>query len=317
MPVVARAPCREPPPEPAPSYTYKKGYSMSDVNSKKNRPWYQKKRFAIPLILLVLGLISAQNSAPGEQTSSLNSSQQPNASSDTQAEPNESQDSENQGAETEVDSEAESEAEDSSKSLAETPEQRNARESAEAYLRFSAFSRTGLIEQLEYEGYSFEDASYAVDEANADWFEQAEKSAESYLDYSSFSRSGLLDQLLYEGFSEAEAAYGVERAYGSGTDSSGLTASQLNAIESAESYLRFSAFSKAGLIDQLEYEGFSLDDSTIAVSSLDVDWYEQAAKSAESYLELSSFSRQGLYDQLIYEGFLPDEAEYGVTASYE
>lgn len=291
---------------------------MSDVNSRKTRPWYQKKRFAIPLILLVLGLISAQNAPPGDQTSSPVASQQPTASSDTQADLNEPQESDNESGEAELDSEAEAEdpADDGSSSLSETSEQRSARESAESYLRFSAFSRTGLIRQLEYEGYSFEDSSYAVDAVNADWFEQAAKSAESYLEYSSFSRSGLLDQLLFEGFSDAEATYGVEKAYDSGTDGSGLTASQLNAIESAESYLRFSAFSRAGLIDQLEYEGFSLEDSTLAVSSLDVDWYEQAAKSAESYLEFSSISRQGLYDQLIYEGFLPEEAEFGVDSSY-
>jgi len=292
---------------------------MSDVKSKKTRPWYQKKRFAIPLILLVLGLISAQNAPTVEQASSPGASQQPSVSSDTRANINEPQESDNESGEAELDSKAEAEdrADDGSSSLSETSEQRTARESAESYLRFSAFSRTGLIRQLEYEGFSFEDSSYAVDAVNADWFEQAAKTAASYLEYSSFSRSGLLDQLLYEGFSEAEAAFGVEKAYESGTDNSGLTASQLNAIESAESYLRFSAFSKAGLIDQLEYEGFSLEDSTLAVSSLDVDWYEQAAKSAKSYLEFSSFSRQGLYDQLVYEGFLPDEAEFGVTASYE
>lgn len=317
MPKLAVTLCSAPPTVLAPSYTFK-GDLMSDVNSKKTKPWYQKKRFAIPLILLVLGLISAQNAPLGEQTSSPGASQQPIASSNTQADPNESQESDNESVEAQLDSEAEAEdrADGGSSSLSETSEQQNARESAESYLRFSAFSRTGLIQQLEYEGYSYEDSSYAVDAVNADWFEQAAKSAESYLEYSSFSRSGLLDQLLYEGFSEAEAAFGVEKAYDSGTDSSGLTASQLNAIESAESYLRFSAFSKAGLIDQLEYEGFSLDDSTLAVSSLDIDWYEQAAKSAESYLEFSSFSRQGLYDQLIYEGFLPDEAEYGVAVAY-
>ena len=37
---------------------------------------------------------------------------------------------------------------------AETAGQENARESAEGYLDYSAFSRKGLIDQLEYEGYS-------------------------------------------------------------------------------------------------------------------------------------------------------------------
>jgi colicin import membrane protein len=287
---------------------------MSDVNSKKTRPWYQKKRFAIPLVLLVLGLISAQNAPLGEQTSSPGASQQPTALSNTQADPNESQEPADESVEAELDSE--DRADDGSSSLSETSEQRNARESAESYLRFHPFSRTGLIQQLEYEGYSFEDSSYAVDAVNADWFEQAAKSAESYLEFSSFSRSGLLDQLLYEGFTEAEAAYGVKEAYGGEETPSGVSADQANAIGSAESYLRYSAFSRTGLIAQLEYEGFSLADSTYAVDALNIDWFEQAVKSAETYLEYSSFSRQGLYDQLIYEGFLPGEAEFGVNVAY-
>jgi len=76
-------------------------------------------------------------------------------------------------------------------------------------LERSAFSRSGLIDQLLYEGFSNDQATYGVDRANPDWNEQAFKSAQSYLRYSSFSRSGLIDQLLYEGFSQSQAEYGV------------------------------------------------------------------------------------------------------------
>lgn len=93
---------------------------------------------------------------------------------------------------------------------------------------------------------------------------------------------------------------------------SNLTVAQSNAVEKALSYLDFSAFSRKGLIDQLEYEGFSSDDSKFAVDYIEVDWFEQAAKKAESYLEFSAFSRKGLIDQLLFEGFTKDEAEYGV-----
>ena len=91
----------------------------------------------------------------------------------------------------------------------ETVGQANARKSAASYLRFSSFSRKGLIDQLLFEGYSNVDAVYGVDIQRADWNEQAKKSAASYLKYSSFSRSGLLDQLRYEGFTESEALFGV------------------------------------------------------------------------------------------------------------
>jgi Host cell surface-exposed lipoprotein/Protein of unknown function (DUF2510)/PASTA domain len=92
-----------------------------------------------------------------------------------------------------------------------------------------------------------------------------------------------------------------------------LTLSQENAIDKAQSYLDFSAFSYSGLIDQLVFEDFTVEDATFAVDTLAVDWNAQAAKKAQSYLDFSSFSRQGLIDQLTFEGFSAEQAEYGVT----
>lgn len=89
--------------------------------------------------------------------------------------------------------------------------QKNALKEAKSYLDYSSFSYSGLIEQLEYEGYSNEDATYAVDNCGADWNEQAAKTASDYLDYSSFSKDGLIEQLEYEGFTHEQAVYGAER----------------------------------------------------------------------------------------------------------
>jgi hypothetical protein len=94
---------------------------------------------------------------------------------------------------------------------AETAGQANARESAEDYLAYTAFSRKGLIEQLKFEGYSKSDATYAVDAVSPDWNEQAAKAAKDYLDYSSFSRSGLIEQLEFEGYTSSQAEYGVNQ----------------------------------------------------------------------------------------------------------
>jgi hypothetical protein len=91
--------------------------------------------------------------------------------------------------------------------------QENALEQAERYLSHQSFSRKGLIEQLEYEGYSLADATYAVDNVDVDWNEQAALKAKSYLSHQSFSRSGLLEQLVYEGFTLPQATYGVSAAY--------------------------------------------------------------------------------------------------------
>lgn len=89
--------------------------------------------------------------------------------------------------------------------------QKNAIGSAKTYLTYSSFSRSGLIGQLEFEGFSTEDATFAVDFLDVDWNEQAAKSAETYLTYSSFSRQGLIDQLEFEGFTHDQAVYGVEK----------------------------------------------------------------------------------------------------------
>lgn len=87
--------------------------------------------------------------------------------------------------------------------------QKNALSSAKSYISFMAFSYTGLIKQLEYEGYTKEEAKYGVDNCGADWNEQAAKMAEDYLKIMSFSRKELIKQLEYEGFTSSQAEYGV------------------------------------------------------------------------------------------------------------
>lgn len=87
--------------------------------------------------------------------------------------------------------------------------QENALQKAYSYLAYTSFSYTGLIEQLEFEQFSHEDAAFAADNCGADWNEQAAKKAESYLEYTSFSRDGLIQQLEFEGFTKEQAEYGV------------------------------------------------------------------------------------------------------------
>ena len=73
-----------------------------------------------------------------------------------------------------------------------------------------AFSNSGLISQLEYEGFTSSQAKYGVDNCGANWNEQASKSAKNYLSIMSFSRDSLIQQLEYEGFTHSQAVYGVE-----------------------------------------------------------------------------------------------------------
>lgn len=97
----------------------------------------------------------------------------------------------------------------SDSSSAVSLEYQNALSKARDYLDYSAFSYNGLINQLEYEQFSAESATYAADNCGADWNEQAAKKAQDYLDFSSFSRQSLIDQLVYDGFAQEQAEYGV------------------------------------------------------------------------------------------------------------
>lgn len=140
-----------------------------------------------------------------------------------------------------------------------TVSQQQALSTAEDYLAYMPFSRVGLIEQLEYEGFSNEDATYAVDNVGADWAEQAVLSAESYLDVTAFSRDGLVDQLVYEGFTDSEATNAVDSLDVDWNEQAALSAQQ---------YLDYSSFSHQGLVDQLIFEGFTAEQAEYGVTAV-------------------------------------------------
>lgn len=135
--------------------------------------------------------------------------------------------------------------------------ERNALNKAGDYLAYTAFSYQGLIDQLEYEGYTTEEATYAADHCGADWYKQARASAKSYLAYSAFSHDGLIDQLEFEGYTEDEATQAVEKC---GADW------KEQAVKKAKEYLDYSTFSRSELINQLIYEGFTQEQAEYGVS---------------------------------------------------
>lgn len=128
---------------------------------------------------------------------------------------------------------------------------------AESYLISSAFSYAGLIDQLEYNGFSEAEATYGVDHCGANWKEQALRKAESYLNSSAFSYSGLKDQLEYNGFTEEEAQYGVDNCNADWNE---------QACKKAKSYMKSSPdMGRSRLIEQLRYEGFTYEQAVYGV----------------------------------------------------
>lgn len=131
-----------------------------------------------------------------------------------------------------------------------TAGEKSALEAALNYLSFSSFSPNGLVEQLKYEGYTQNEAVYAVNKCGADWNEQALKKAESYLSVSAFSYRSLTEQLIYEGFHPVQANYAVENCGADWNE---------QAAKKAQAYLKMSDFTREQLIEQLKYEGFTAD----------------------------------------------------------
>ena len=100
---------------------------------------------------------------------------------------------------------------------------------------------------------------------------------------------------------------------------SGLTRPQDNAIRTAKEYLNMTGFSRDGLIEQLSSDygsGYSVEDATIAVDRLNIDYNEQAVRTANTYLEMTGFSCKGLIEQLSSdegEKYTKNQAAYGAS----
>lgn len=192
-------------------------------------------------------------------------------------------------------------------------EKEEALQTAKDYLQTMPFSRSGLIDQLIFAGFSAEEAEYAVDNSGADWNEMAVLSARSYLDNSDYSEKGLISLLesSSEGYTHEQAVYGVSVA-GKDVDWNEMAARR------AAFYLRSSAFSEKGLIKQLESErvGFTHEQAVygVSVAGKDIDWDEMAVKRARSILEHSPMSEKGLIRQLESEslGFTHEQASDAV-----
>lgn len=140
----------------------------------------------------------------------------------------------------------------------------------------------------------------------------------------------ILDDIAYENYKEFGSdypstileIYDGELRYDKMTDTSPesfaqterMTKGKQQALRAALRYLDAMPFSYIGLIEQLEYEGYTHEEAVYGADHCGADWNAQAALKAESYLKLMAFSREGLIEQLEYEGFTHDQALFGVAS---
>jgi|GEM_PF-930182 len=78
-------------------------------------------------------------------------------------------------------------------------------------------------------------------------------------------------------------------------------------------------FSRDALIRQLESQGFTNEQATQAIDSINIDWNQQATKSARGYLQSreaskENWSRNDLIRQLEYEKFTEEQARFAVDS---
>ena len=122
-----------------------------------------------------------------------------------------------------------------------------------------------------------------------------------------------MDLLVTDGFTNDEIAYAMRAlGYAPSDDDQGPTVEQNNALAAAANYLASTAFSRQGLIDQLEIDGFEASVAIFAVDNIEVDWNEQCYKKAGDYVSDPEFSVESLMDLLVADGFTEDQIAYAV-----
>ena len=95
-----------------------------------------------------------------------------------------------------------------------TTEQKNALAKAESYSDLMHMSKQGIYKQLtsSVEGFSAEDAQYAIDNLEADYKVNALEKAKSYQETMNMSKNAIYNQLTssVEGFTDEEAQYAID-----------------------------------------------------------------------------------------------------------
>ena len=182
------------------------------------------------------------------------------------------------------------------------------------YISTNQYSRNNLIEKLEFDGFTHDEAEYAVSNIYVDWYQMAADTAAAYLKTSDYSYNGLIRRLesSTDGFTHEEAVYGADMA-GKDVDWTAMAARR------AAFYLKSSSFSETGLIRQLESEivGFTHEQAVkgVEIAAANTDWNEIAVKRAEALLITGSYSEAGLIRQLESDsvGFTHEQALYAVS----
>ncbi|MBR0282070.1 MAG: Ltp family lipoprotein [Oscillibacter sp.] len=143
---------------------------------------------------------------------------------------------------------------------------------AKGYLEAITYTPEELIDQLEYDKFTPEEAMYAAtmaiepdnDLPGMSESMTATEAVMNYLQYFPMSRQALIDQLSnLEGYSVEEATAGV--------DASGVDWNE-QAVRQAKGQLNTMSYTRDELIDQLEYEKFTHEEAVYGVDHCGATW---------------------------------------------
>lgn len=163
------------------------------AEAKANRPWFKKKRFIIPIAILLLIIVvpkggNSKEAAPVTETAEI----------------------------AVVEETSEAVEEPAAKAPDVPAEYKSALAKAKSYSDLMHMSKAGIYDQLvsEYgEQFSPEAAQYAIDNLQADWNANALAKAKSYQETMQMSPEAIRDQLTSEygeKFTPEEADYAVQ-----------------------------------------------------------------------------------------------------------
>lgn len=139
---------------------------------------------------------------------------------------------------------------------------------AKQYLSEFDFSKSGLIERLEYD-VLHEYAVYAADNVGVDWNEQAETRAKFYL-REGISKNGLLEILEIRGFPHEDVARAIDNIGVDWNEQAERTAKYYLDMynERAEIDLDMPILTKNDLIEHLNVRGFTSEQITFGVDAI-------------------------------------------------
>lgn len=218
------------------------------------RPWFKKKRFLIPLALVLLFIvagIAGGSSDPKDDTVAIGAS--PTATAATAAPVQPTQDPA-AAAERAAADKAAADMAAADKAVADKAAADKAAADKAAADQKAAADKAAADKQAADEKAAAEKAAAAEAAAKGTVSQQnAIRSARDYLRNAPFSRSALIKQLQFEKYSAADATFAVDKLDVDYNE---------QAVKSAAQYLKISGFSRDSLIQQLKFEGYTTAQAT-------------------------------------------------------